>query len=303
VDSFGWNLTEEWLLEDKIPTNTKIKTLLARSRDLPGIASFVQPHIKTLVELNLNHSFFFNDDIVPRWMVDRYKNQPERQTWPTTPELYNKIGKAVRVSPIKIQYAVRNIFTRQMQDAVRLLDTKPYEAKADWPVAGRLFTRPSEGWSSQSVKTVAEMDSQWTILRSRLAYIQEDKDVDEAKEEKLESEIARLTIGHQVMHEIDDLWGATKTERKKAEPDLNLIKSLKRKMTEKARKFTVWDKGGRKGKLPAGIISNEYRRSLVKQGKMRPSPRRSGEPFQDYQARREKVLGQKNRALNLLKLL
>ena len=302
AESFGWNSIEEWLLEDPIPSNVKMRTLLKRSRDLPGITDIITPVIKVGMELQLNHSFYFDDDIVPQWMVDRYKDEPERQAWPSTPKLYKQIGSGLKVSPIKIQYAVRNIFTSQMNDLVRAIDPRPYESKSDWPVMGRIMIRPAEGYGSQPVQTVSDMDSQWAILRSKVRYLEEtDGDTDKVK--GLQQQISKLTIAHQVMHEVTALWNDVKEEYRKPEPDYDKIKSRKRLMTEKARKFIKWDMAGREGNFPAGVISDEYRMSLVKQRNMQPSPRRKGEPVADYTERYQKVMGQKRNAAELLKLL
>jgi len=303
IASLGWNVMEGHLLKDPVPSWELIKGVLLRSSDLPGASDFLQPHIKTAFELHLNHAFYFNDEIVPAWMLEKYSDDPERQAWPSTPELYKKAGKVLGVSPLKIQYALRSMFDDDLNEAVRMIDSKPYESPSDWPIMGKLVTRPSEGYGSQSVKTVADLDSQWSILRSRLRYMQETGDTDEAKSAKLEQQINQLTIAHQVMHELDDLYQGVKVEYKKAKPDIQQIRTWKKEMTTKARKFMLWDKGGRKGKLPSGIISEGYRRSLMKQAKIRPSKRRRGEPYEDYQARRQKVLNQKQRAMNLLILL
>jgi hypothetical protein len=302
LDSCGWNMAEEWLLEDKIPTDKKIQTLLARARDIPSVPDAINPHIKTGIELMLNHSFFFEDDIVPQWMVDKYKDEPGRQAWPNTPELYKKMGSGLKVSPIKIQYAVRNMLDSQMNDLARAIDPRPYESKSDWPVMGRIMIRPSEGYGSQPVQTVSDMDSQWSILRSKVRYLEETGgDTDKVKELQLQTN--KLTIAHQVMHEVTALWNDAKEEYRKPVPDYEKIKSRKRLMTEKARKYIKWDLDGRKGKFPAGIISEKYRKSLIKQRNMRPSPRRRGEPLADYNKRHKKVVDQKRNAAELLKLL
>jgi len=120
---------------------------------------------------------------------------------------------------------------------------------------------------------------------------------------ELQQQINKLTIAHQVMHEISALWNDVKEEYRKPEPGYDVIKSRKRLMTEKARKFIKWDMDGREGKFPAGIISDEYRRSLVKHRKMQPSKRRAGEPLADFTKRHQKVMGQKRNAAELLKLL
>lgn len=302
LDSYGWNMVEEWLLEDKIPTDTKIQTLLARSRDIPSVPDAINPHIKAGIELHLNHSFFFDDDIVPQWMIDKYKDEPERQAWPNTPKLYKQIGSALKVSPIKIQYAVRNMLDSQMHDLARALDPRPYESKSEWPVMGRLMIRPSEGYGSQPVQTVQDLDSQWSILRSKVRY-QEETDGDTGKLKELQQQISKLTISHQVMHEVTALWNDVKEEYRNPVPDYDTIKSRKRLMTEKARKFIKWDIAGRKGKFPAEIISEEYRKSLIKQRKMQLAPRKKGETLEEYKKRRERVMGQKKNAAELLKLL
>ena len=77
--------------------------------------------------------------------------------------------------------------------------------------------------------------------------------------------------------------------------------SLKRRMTEKARKFAKWNEAG--GKFPAGIISDEYKKALQKQRLMQPAGRKSGEDLETYRARRKKVMDQKARAKALLELL
>ncbi len=140
-------------------------------------------------------------------------------------------------------------------------------------------------------------------MHSPIRCMQETNNVNVAKKAKLEQQVNQLTIAHQVMHELDDLYKGVKVEYKKANPDIQQIRTWKKEMTTKARKFMLWDKAGRKGKLPEGIISADYKRKLIKQAKMKPAKRKRGEPYEDYQARREKVLGQKQRAIKLLTLL
>jgi len=302
LESYGYNKVMEWFLEDPIPSDVKMKALLKRCNDIPGISTFLPNVPKTLIELYLNHTFFFDNDIVPNWMLEKYKEEPERQTWPNTPQLYQQIGSGLKISPIKLQYAVRSIFTSEMNALVRSLDPRPYESKSEWPVLGRLITRPAEGYGSQAVQTVQDMDDQWSILRSKVRYLEEtDGDTDKVKE--LQRQINKLTISHQVFHEVTALWNDVKAEYQEPEPDYDKIKSRKRLMTEQARKFIKWDMAGREGKFPAGIISDEYIRSLIKQRNMQPSPRRKGEPLADYTKRYQKVMGQKRNAAELLKLL
>ncbi|MBN1456887.1 MAG: hypothetical protein JW912_03440, partial [Sedimentisphaerales bacterium] len=238
--SYGWNSTEEWLLSDPISAKKKAEALLGRARDLPGITDIINPYIKTGTELWLNHSFFYDDEIVPVWMEAAWPYNPELHTWPNMPDIYNKIGRGLKVSPIKVRYAVQNIFTRQMDDAVKaaekLAGKSPYNEQADLPVVGRLIHRKSIGWQSQSVKSLAELDRQYDALKLRL------KDMENHKDHRkdywqLKRQIMRLKPVHNVMLYIEKLWKQIKVESAKPKPDKVKIERLKRQMTQKAKIF------------------------------------------------------------------
>lgn len=238
--SYGWNSVEQWLLDDYISAEKKAKTLLARARELPGITDIINPYIKTGAELWLNHSFFYDDDIVPVWMETAYPYNPELQTWPNMPDIYNKIGRGLRVSPIKVRYAVQNIFTRQMDDAVKtaqkIAGDQPFGEAADLPVVGRLIHRKSVGWQSQSVKSLSELDRQYDSLKSQLRDIEKRQNRNKDYWQ-LQREIVKLQPIHNAMIQIEKLWKQVKAESAKSNPNKERIDRLKHEMTKKAKVF------------------------------------------------------------------
>jgi hypothetical protein len=238
--SYGWNSTEQWLLDDPISAKKKAQTLLARARELPGITDIINPYIKTGAELWLNHSFFYDSDIVPAWMETAYPYNPELKTWPNMPDIYNKIGRGLKVSPIKVRYAVQNIFTRQMDDAVKVAEKvagkEPFSEAADLPVVGRLIDRQSIGWQSQSMQSLSDLDRQYASLKAQLKDMEKHR-VRGKEYHQLQREIGKLAPTHKAMLQIEKLWKAIKIESAKPNPNKEKIDRLKQEMTRRAKVF------------------------------------------------------------------
>ena len=238
--SYGWNSVEQWLLDDHISAEQKAKVLLARARDLPGITDIINPYIKTGAELWLNHSFFYDDEIVPAWMEAAYPYNPDMQTWPNMPKVYEMIGKGLKVSPIKVKYAVSQLFTRQMDDAVKLVEKlsgkNPYSEGADLPVVGRVIDRKSIGFQSKSVKSVAELDVQWQTLNNQIRHLIANNG-DKAQIRELKTEQAKLNRAHKTMLYISKIYKHVKTESAKPNPDREKIDRLKHMMTKRAKMY------------------------------------------------------------------
>ncbi len=236
--SFGWNSVEQWLLDDPIAAEKKAKILLARARELPGITDILNPYLKTGAELWLNHSFFYDEDIVPVWMENAYPYNPELKTWPNMPEIYNKIGRGLKVSPIKVRYAVQNIFTRQMDDAVKVAEKirgkEPFTEASDLPVVGRLIHRQSTGWQSESVQSLSDLDRQYGALKAQLKDMEKRK-VFGKDYQQLQREIAKLKPIHEAMLHIEKLWKEVKVESAKLNPNRDKIERLKQEMTRRAK--------------------------------------------------------------------
>jgi hypothetical protein len=238
--SYGWNSVEQWLLDDHISAEQKAKVLLARARDLPGITDIINPYIKTGAELWLNHSFFYDDEIVPAWMEAAYPYNPDMQTWPNMPKVYEMIGKGLKVSPIKVKYAVSQLFTRQMDDAVKLVEKlsgkNPYSEGADLPVVGRVIDRKSIGFQSKSVKSVAELDVQWQTLNNQIRHLIASNG-DKAQIRELKTEQAKLNRAHKTMLYISKIYKHVKAESAKTNPDKAKIDRLKILMTKRAKAY------------------------------------------------------------------
>lgn len=247
VSSYGWNTIEEMLLDDKINGQTKAQELLRRARDLPTPIDAMHPYFKAGAELWLNYSFFFDDEIVPGWMETQYPYNPELQVFPDTPELYRKIGKGLKVSPIKVRYAVRAFFTRQLDDAVNVLDKKgkglPAELQ-DFPVARRLSVKEARGFQSQSVRSLTDLDRKWKAIDVSFQELKRKPGNDTDRLKQLRADLADA---HDVMLDVEDLWQQVKRERNRLHPDYEQIKLLERRMTAKAKAFMEWrEKGGEK---------------------------------------------------------
>jgi hypothetical protein len=242
--SFGWNLVESHLLKHPTEAAKMAKALLTRARDIPGITDFIEPHAKAGLELYLNHSFFLDDQIVPWWMEDKYKYNPEMQTWPDTPELYNAISGALpgplKVSPLKIRYAVRQAFARQLDEIITFADRlgghgRGIESAADVPVVGGLWQRESRGWNSQSVRSMDSLVREYSALKAVRQSLETRGDA--AAVADLDARVQPLDAARQAMRRIDDLWKRIKEERKKVAPDYDVITKLEREMTAQARAF------------------------------------------------------------------
>ncbi len=301
--SFGWNSVEEWLIADPIATETKAKELLRRARDLPMPQDFMNPYLKMGFELSMNHSFFFDDEIVPNWMERAYPYNPELRTWPSTSKVYNAIGQGLKVSPIMVEYAVKGLFSRQMDDAVNVLDAAtggdPYKKTSDLPLVGRMATQLPTGWKSDSVQSIQVLDDKWTALRREIDKVQ----ADGGDASQLIQQRENLDIAHAVMHEVQGLWDQVKDEQKSQHPDHSKIDKLQADMRALARKYIAWDEGGRKDKLDSDILSAKYKKSLHQQRQQVPQKRQPGESPEKYIERRQKSMDEKDRANRVLSTL
>lgn len=263
--SFGWNSVEEMLLADKIDRKKKAEELLGRARDLPTPTDALHPFFKTGAEVWLNHSFFFDDEIVPAWMEAAYPYNPELQTYPDTAELYKQIGSGLKVSPIKVEYAVRQLFTRQLHDVIGLLDKHQQGRKIeprDFPVASRLLQEEPRGFRSQSVLSLADINRHWEVLDGRLEELA-DQPGNQQLVYELKAQRAELAEAHDMWLDIEDVWQKVKDERDQPNPDREKMKELEREMTRKARRFLKWQKEGGAQPIPERREADVYRRSRV----------------------------------------
>ena len=146
-------------------------------------------------------------------METQYPYNPELQAFPDTPDLYREIGKGLKVSPIKVRYAVRAFFTRQLDDAVNVLDKKgkglPTELQ-DFPVARRLSVKEARGFRSQSVRSLSDLDRKWEAADKSLQELKRIPGSDTNRLKQLRSDLADA---HDIMLDVEDIWQQVKDER------------------------------------------------------------------------------------------
>lgn len=200
--SAGHNLMESWLLNDDIDGMELAKFVLGRSADVPALTDIGGPFIKTWLETKTNHSFFFDKAIVPPYMQEY---PPELQAFRSTPGLMKWLGKKLDISPIKLDYAVRSVFTSQVRDGIatigRFVDGAPPEQIAEMPFLGRLFGRKPDGWESKSVTTVADLDKQFQA-QMQIYKALEKADPSDPRLPEMLSELESLNIFHKGMRGI-----------------------------------------------------------------------------------------------------
>lgn len=82
-------------------------------------ADFLPPTFSTLVEGKANYDFFREKEIVPAFMKER---SPEYQKYESTPQAYQKIGNMLGISPLKVEFALGNIFGSYPSDITKTSD-------------------------------------------------------------------------------------------------------------------------------------------------------------------------------------
>lgn len=165
IQSTTWNLLDEQVAGMEIIDRKKFaKNVLKRVGDFPGHpVDFLEPHIRTLVELNANRSFYFDSYIVPPLLEDLPE---EQQAFTSTPEVYKKLGKVLSMSPIKVEYMVKNFGLRQYDEMIDLVkaitDGEEITERREYPFVGRLFIKEPIGSASASVQEVERKNREIT---------------------------------------------------------------------------------------------------------------------------------------------
>lgn len=244
--TFGWNMTEGWLLNEPVKGDVLAWVMLERALSLPAVTDVFGPHIKSMIELKTNHSFFFDSSIVPPWMEAAYPKNPELQAFADTPGFYRWIGQKLGVSPIKVEYAMRNAFTNQFTDtletAEKMLGGKAIAGElADAPYLGRLFTRESRGWRSKSMQELGDLDAAYSALRTTQRKLVESGEGTPEQHQDLSRKMSELAHHHAHMTQIRKIWKAVKELRKDPEANRAEIERLERLMTDLARQHLRTD--------------------------------------------------------------
>jgi N12 class adenine-specific DNA methylase len=242
--SLGWNLVEGYLLGDSVDGKAQARAVLERALSLPAVVDVMGPQLKTALELSLGdggYSFFFDGPIVPTWQVTSYPNNPELRAYDNTPDFYMWMGQQLRVSPLKVQYALRNAVNPQLDDAVqtiqRFIDTRPPEEPAAWPYIGRLFQRHSTGWKAKSVRDLSDLEEAYQAavkIKKHLETMGDPSDTERLNE--LQTTIDKLRGHYQAMRDVRLIWRNVKAERAKPSPNQKRIERLEQEMAAQARR-------------------------------------------------------------------
>jgi len=250
IVSFSWNSVEDELLDVNVDAKQRAFDILERASNIPWVEDVIPPHLKVWYELSENWSIYLDREIVPKFLMDKYPENPELQYHWDTPEFYKGVGKVAGISPIKIKYAIRGMFGATLDDTVRYLD-KTFKGEAtvwDNPITVGLKTWDASGFKSRSVQSLLEMDEAFESA-DRILY---EKFWESPEHRKIiEDKRAGLQVAHAVMWMVQDVWKEIRQERDKPKPDFDRIKGLERQMTRIASDFI------QKGKVDDGKL-NEF---------------------------------------------
>ncbi|WP_309381963.1 LPD38 domain-containing protein [Cerasicoccus frondis] len=172
--SMAYNAVMDDLLERDPGDDTKRRKMLIERvvsyGDLLDLNNLKGPFMAALGEAEANYNPFYESEIVPPWLATLPNQEQVRDD---TPRLYREMGRMFDLSPIKIEYVVREGIARQADEVIQVIDRieqgKPISTqKAEWPIVGQLFYKDPIGWSSASVQSVDEIDNQLESIERRL---------------------------------------------------------------------------------------------------------------------------------------
>lgn len=241
VQSWGWNSVERWLLDQPVMSRESATKLFKRAVEPPFVTDVMAPLPKTWLELQLNHSFFYDDEIVPAYLEAAYPHNPELQTWPRMEALYDRMGKHLRVSPIKIKYAARNLLSNRVNDAAQLADIiagkRDVREPADVPFVGNLAMRDPRGWRSQSVRSLMDLDNRYTAAHTRLRAMASRLERGTPAYDTALKTVRELATAHRFALAIDELYRAAKATKSQ-----ETRTKLERRMVTLAKRY--WEDHG-----------------------------------------------------------
>lgn len=237
--AFGYNSTDQWLNDAPIDKYALAKHTLKSAFDLPGMQDMVPHDLKAFGEALFGYSLYQDKPIEPDYLRKAYPNNPEERMFPNTPVVYqsmadNSLAKWFDMSPLKIQYYVRNGLSRQLDQLFTYIDRKlkdePIES-SESPWYGELVTRESRGFNSQPVKSVDELDTEYdrvkTSLKARAA-----RDPNDPTLIELATKVDELAPAHASMLAIDKMYQQVKQLR--AAHQWDQAKQVEREMTKYA---------------------------------------------------------------------
>jgi len=260
--SMGYNYTLDWLIDapNDVERQKRVTRLISRGIQLPisggmdvaGVSEDareateifflpVPPHAKTAGELLWNHSLYWNKDIVPDYMVNSETMEPwERDFW-STPDVYKSLGKATNTSPLKWQYATRNMLSSVVDDTVKWIDkiNKDTSTWKDVPTLKPLIVHPSTGRQARGVQALEEVQKQYkAVLRTLEANVH---NLDSEEYKAAMEKVLDLHTANEANREVERLHNEVSLIRRQPNPDYDKIRTLEERMTAVARQATSGD--------------------------------------------------------------
>ena len=253
IESFTYNLTESMLIKSKIPTEEFVKKAITGLLDVPGHpTAMIHPWLKTLVlEVPGDFSFFYGKDYIPPHLKQQWPENPERQYYDSTPQLYVEIGRLTGQSPLRIQHIIRGLFTSQAEELIKgyeNLANGKYASKMDeleGPdriVLGRLLQREPRGWRAQPTRDIGTVRRQLDAAKRILAIMMDGSENPEELQEQIDK-VQELTKNSRWYGMLATNWEQIRKLRKMAPSSENeeRIRMLERSMAVIANEQTMVD--------------------------------------------------------------
>ena len=247
---------------DKTDWKHLFEQTMGTMNPLQDTGTYLPKLIKEIIEQETNHDFFTDREIVPFYTL---KQDEQYQYGDYTSEAAKKIGKAIGVSPARVEHAITSIFGTLSKDVLAASDLwkKEDEPEKEWgelPVVRGFVNLEPIGNRSQSVQDYYEMFNDAFGAQTTLNALKK-KDYDEALEYEAEN-LERLNLYEAlkpyerkrkaIMDEIDKikyspLYMSPKEKKEQIselqrELTANAREALKLKKNEKVLKATVADK-------------------------------------------------------------
>jgi len=234
LQSSAYVLTMDWLMGQPTRGGVLVDSVKQKVLDVPQV---IPPHAKTLVELYYNYSFFYDRQIVNERLREAFPDAPELQTWDDTPEGYKAAGRLLNMSPEKIKYATRAVFSSlgdELTGAASRVATGGKllgEEAADWPIVGRGIVRESRGYRSQPVKDLRASSEEFRALEQRIGDMQK-RGLAKSRVAPLLEKAKQLEMAALMGDIIDGLWADARAARRGKNQEA--VMATERDMTEMA---------------------------------------------------------------------
>lgn len=255
IQSYVWNSLDHMAGKGGVSSRKKLATgVITRALDFPGEPmAFLQPQLKALIESEAGYSFFWNDTIEPGWM----DNLPvEQRAFYSTPGVYKRVsefmnlttaglvagnvlpgGSIISLSPIRMQYFIRNGLSRYIDDTIVAFDRA---AKGEGNVAAQLAksyhrslsTRTPKGWYTQPAESIEELEAKYQMAMRRYRSYMETGGTNAAVTAQLEKRIDSLQEIHQAQLQLRRLYEGVKEARR--DGDFDTAQSLEMEMAVQA---------------------------------------------------------------------